>query len=196
MEVMHRLKDYVSDHVLANVISLPHLTLRQKESFKSLRRQSDSARRYRTSRWLHTNGCGDFTLLARDDWFRLRGYPEWPIFSWHLDSVFMYAANAHDVRHIALGTKYRIYHIDHGSGWSPAGAERLFERLDAKGIPYLRDGDLHQIQVQFAKDPKSTVVNDESWGFANHKLPERDVLPSAGTLRRLAGLATRRAESV
>ena len=36
---------------------------------------------------LHTNACGDFTLLHRDVWFALRGYPEWPMYSMHLDSV-------------------------------------------------------------------------------------------------------------
>src|SRR5262249_12417724 len=45
---------------------------------------SPNAVRYHRSRWLHTNACGDFTLLAREDWARLRGYAEWPIFSWHL----------------------------------------------------------------------------------------------------------------
>ncbi len=47
--------------------------------------RSPSERRLARSQRLHTNACGDFTLLARDDWFRLRGYPEWPIFSWHID---------------------------------------------------------------------------------------------------------------
>ncbi len=54
-------------------------------TFGLARRESMAAIRFRQSRWLHTNGCGDFTLLSRDDWFRLRGYAEWPIFSWHLN---------------------------------------------------------------------------------------------------------------
>jgi hypothetical protein len=36
---------------------------------------------------MHTNACGDFTLLARRQWHKLRGYPEIPIWSMHIDSL-------------------------------------------------------------------------------------------------------------
>src|SRR5262249_37142431 len=39
---------------------------------------------------LHTNACGDFTLLSRDAWFRLRGYAELDVFSMHLDSLLVH----------------------------------------------------------------------------------------------------------
>jgi hypothetical protein len=138
-----------------------------------------AAVRYRRSRWLHTNGCGDFTVLARDDWARLRGYPEWPIFSWHLDSAFMYAASAHDIKEVALNTGYRIYHIDHssGSGWSPSGAARLFARLDAKGIPYLSNHDLELWRRKVAMNPQSAIVNGPDWGLGGEPLPERQIMP-------------------
>src|SRR5262249_12925392 len=127
-------------------------------------------------RGLHTNACGDFTLLARDDWFRLRGYPEWPIFSWHIDSVFMFAASAHQIQEVALGARYRIYHIDHskGSGWSYDGAARLFERLDRVGIPYIRNEMVSRIQTEFAHDPSAAIMNDENWGLAEIDLAERE----------------------
>jgi hypothetical protein len=133
--------------------------------------------RYHRSRWLHTNGCGDFTVLSRDDWARLRGYPEWPIFSWHLDSAFMYAAAANDVREVALGKRYRIYHLDHapGSGYSPSGAAQLFARLDAKRIPYLSNDDLERWRQQVATDPQSAIVNGPDWGLGGQVLPERQV---------------------
>jgi hypothetical protein len=139
---------------------------------------SDPARlRLSRSRWLHCWACGDFTLLAREDWFRLRGYPEWPMYSWHIDSMLMYAANAHDIRQVALGTRYRAYHIDHGSGWSPAGERELFARLDAGGIPYLSSADLQRWQHRFAEDPGSAIINGPDWGLAGHRLPERRILP-------------------
>src|SRR5262249_61312114 len=43
----------------------------------------------------HPNGAGDFTLLDRESWFRLCAYPEWTVFSWQLDSVFLFQADAH-----------------------------------------------------------------------------------------------------
>ena len=134
--------------------------------------------RYHRSRWLHTNACGDFMLLAREDWSRLRGYPEWPIFSWHLDSAFMYAASAHGVSEVALDARYRAYHLDHaqGSGWSPDGAAQLFARLDAKGIPYLSNRDLERWRRRVADDPAAAIVNSPEWGLGGQPLPERHIV--------------------
>jgi hypothetical protein len=130
---------------------------------------------------LHTNGCGDFTLLARDDWFRLRGYPEWPIFSWHIDSVLMFAAAANDISQVALDGRYRTYHIDHskGSGWSHDGAAQLFARLDRNGVPYISNDLVLAKQFQFAENPESAIVNREDWGLAAHTLAERKIVPAA-----------------
>ena len=134
--------------------------------------------RFTRSQSLHTNACGDFTLLAREDWFRLRGYPEWPIFSWHIDSVFMFAADANDLKQVALGRKFPIFHIDHsvGSGWSPEGAALLFARLDRQRIPYLSDDDVLRIRKNFAEDPSAAIVNDGNWGLVDVPLPEREIV--------------------
>lgn len=139
------------------------------------------ARRLARMRRLHTNGCGDFTLLSRDDWFRLRGYPEWPIFSWHIDSVFLFAASAHDIPQVTLDGQHRIYHIDHskGSGWSHDGAAQLFARLDRNGIPYISNEFVQRKQLEFAKTPSSAIINGEDWGLVDYTLPERAVLPAA-----------------
>jgi hypothetical protein len=133
------------------------------------------AGRMRSSHWLHTNACGDFTLLAREDWFRLRGYPEWPIHSWHLDSAFMYAAAAQGIREVALGPKYRIYHIDHGSGWSPNAAGDFFADLECKGIRYLSSGDLQAWHDDVWSNPARAIVNDAAWGLADKDLEQREL---------------------
>jgi hypothetical protein len=167
--------------------------LRSLTDFLGLATMTDSASlRFRRSRWLHTWACGDFTLLARDDWFRLRGYPEWPIYSWHIDSALMYAANSQGLREVALGTKYRIYHIDHssGSGWSPQGAAQLFARLSMKGIPYLSDDRLANWQWRVAEDPKSAIVNNEDWGLGDQNLKERYILPRGRSASSKNPLAT------
>ena len=147
--------------------------------FGSSRSRAPAERRLARSQRLHTNACGDFTLLAREDWLRLRGYPEWPIFSWHIDSVFMFAANAHELRHILLGPTCRIFHIDHsrGSGWTLDGAAQLFARLDSKGIPYLRNEDVSHLQECFAADPAAAITNDVNWGLIDVTLAEREIDP-------------------
>lgn len=136
-------------------------------------------RRLARSQRLHTWACGDFTLAARDDWFCLRGYPEWPMYSWHIDSAFMFVANAHEIREVALGSRYRIYHIDHslGSGWSPHGQKHLFDRLESRRIPYLSNDDLREWQIRAAKSPADVVVNGSDWGLDSVDLPEQAILP-------------------
>ncbi len=126
---------------------------------------------------LHTNACGDFTLTSRDDWFRLRGYPEWQIFSWHLDSVFVHQAYGNGCRIAELGNPMRAYHIEHsvGSGWTLEGEETLFARFDEAGVPYLKHKDFARITRQVranAKAKRPTTFNAEDWGFADEDLLE------------------------
>jgi hypothetical protein len=148
--------------------------------------RSAAGRRLRSLRWLHTNACGDFTLLAREDWSRLRGYPEWPIHSWHLDSAFMYAAAANGITEVALSGKYRIYHIEHASGWTPGGSRQLFAQLDARGIRYLSDEDLTCWRDLVTAHPQNAMVNGPDWGLADRDLVEREILPRVPRVARHA----------
>ena len=133
---------------------------------------------------LHTNACGDFTLLSRNDWFELR-YPEWEIFSWHVDSVFIYQANRGGVREVDLDAAMRIYHIEHstGSDYTPEGMDELFSRIRAKGIPYLTWEDFLRIvgdMDQQKNAAKQVVYNTDDWGLAGVALPEVTVVPKMG----------------
>lgn len=123
---------------------------------------------------LHTHACGDFTLLSREDWFRLRAYPEWPMYSWHIDSLFMHLASGSGVREIALDPQYRSYHIEHaaGSGWTPEAEEKLFSRLRERGIAYLSSEELKDWERRCARGKALHVINDENWGFGDLELVE------------------------
>lgn len=124
---------------------------------------------------LHTNGCGDYTLMSREDWFAMRGYPEWHVFSWAIDSVFIYQAhyNGHEV--LSLPADHTHYHIEHdyGSGWTPDGASTLWTRLDQRCIPYLKYDEtmelFHELRERGARG-EYTVYNDLGWGFADSAL--------------------------
>lgn len=137
----------------------------------------------RLIRPLHTNGCGDFTLMAAADWSRLRGYPEWDMFSWHVDSVLLYQANAMGIKEIDLPS--RIFHIEHGhgSGYTPEGAGDLFSRLRAAGIPYLEYKDFLELIADMPKTRRQgrpVLYNSNDWGMANAVLAE--VRPAAPVL--------------
>ncbi len=123
---------------------------------------------------LHTNACGDFTLMARDHWFDVRGYPEFDMYSFNIDSVLCYAAHYGGAREETLTEPMRIYHIEHGlgSGWTPEGQAKLFERLRAKGVAWFDYHELVACAVQMRKLNSPMIFNRENWGLAGVELPE------------------------
>jgi hypothetical protein len=121
---------------------------------------------------LHTSGCGDFTLASRETWFAMRGYPEWPIFSWHLDGVVLYQAYAGGVEMVNLPPPMVAYHLEHGegSGWTPE-SRRLWERLDAAGIPYLSTPEYRSLARKLVgQGRRAQPFNGTDWGLASREL--------------------------
>ena len=124
----------------------------------------------------HTNGCGDFTLLSRRGWETLRGYPEWPIFSWHIDSVFLHQAIISKFREKNFASRKPIYHIEHGvgSGFTPE-SRTLFDRLESANIPYLSNHELDEQVTALKKAKKRSATlfyNNEDWGMIDRELEE------------------------
>jgi hypothetical protein len=125
---------------------------------------------------LHINGGGDFTLLDRQAWWRLRGYPEWVVFSWHLDSVFLFQVDANRIPFRTLPREQCTYHVDHGGGWTPEDQDSLFSRLSERGIRVLTDRDLLRLRIEMGEKRRRgerVVYNGEGWGLADENLPEQ-----------------------
>jgi hypothetical protein len=133
--------------------------------------------------FLHTNACGDFTLLAREHWFDLRGYPEFDLFSMNIDSVFCYSAHHGGAPEEFLPDPMRVYHIEHatGSGFTPEGQARLFERIAAKGIPWVDYQQVMDWAVEMRRLDAPLIFNREDWGFAKIDLTERTLSRAKGT---------------
>ena len=72
---------------------------------------------YRDLPELHTNACGDFQLMAREAWHRIRGYREWDLPGAHCDSMVSYAAHAAGLEEIVLDGPCRLYHVEHDAGF-------------------------------------------------------------------------------
>jgi hypothetical protein len=127
--------------------------------------------------FLHTNACGDFTLMAREHWFELRGYAEMDLFSMNLDSLFCYAAHYSGAREEMLSDPMRIYHIEHGlgSGWTPEGQSKLFDRLAAKGISFIENDEILAMATQMRRLGAPMIFNREDWGLAAFELKETQV---------------------
>jgi hypothetical protein len=123
---------------------------------------------------LHTNACGDFTLMDSESWAAVRGYPEFEGYSMHLDSLLCYAAHHSGARETVLNDPMRIYHIEHsaGSGWTPEGEAKLYGRLDSAGIDRLTSEQVESWAIEMRREGRAKIFNGESWGLANEHLRE------------------------
>jgi hypothetical protein len=135
------------------------------------------AARMPNARCLHVNASGDFTLLARDDWFRMRGYAEFPIWPVHVDGLFCYAAHHAGIHETVLRDPLCMFHIEHlsGAGWTPEGEQALHTRVAALRVPVLDfDTDLRGWIQQMRRLNAPAIFNLENWGLAGVELPERE----------------------
>jgi len=110
---------------------------------------------------IHTGAPGDFTLMAKQSWHDLRGYPELPS-QRHVDSYLCSMARGLGLRQMILKSPLRIYHQDHDSSemaGRPATDYELYWE-DTKSM--LRSGN-------------PIIRNDETWGLGNEELPERTI---------------------
>lgn len=122
---------------------------------------------------VHMNTCGDFTLMAKEHWFQIKGYPELEMYSMHIDSLGCHAAVNAGLEEVVLEDPMRIYHIEHGtgSGWTPEGEAKLFGRMKERGIPVI---EFHQL-VQWITDMREKgpiEFNNDDWGLAKYDLKE------------------------
>jgi hypothetical protein len=65
---------------------------------------------------LHFNG-GDFTLMSKDAWTCIRGWPQDDILSLGVEIVLYCSAYLNGVMEEILQPPYSIYHIEHNSRW-------------------------------------------------------------------------------
>ncbi len=123
---------------------------------------------------LHTNACGDFTMMSRDDWARMRGYAEWEMYSFHLDSLFCHAAHAAGISETQLGGLKKIFHIEHsaGSGFTPENQDKLWNRLESEKIERMTDQQLWDEVIAIRSGEKDGIYNGPEWGLADSDLPE------------------------
>ena len=123
---------------------------------------------------LATNACGDFTLMHKEAWERLRGYGEFEAYSMHIDSLGCIAAHLAGITECSLLPPLVCYHIEHapGSGWTPESGLQLFERITKAGIPLIDWEIVRKTLLSVMEDDPSLLVNMEHWGLVDFSLPE------------------------
>ena len=104
----------------------------------------------------------------------LRGYPEFDSYSMNIDAAFCYMAHYGGATEELLPEPMRIYHIEHaaGSGWTPEGQKLLFDRLAAKGVPWLDWDQVLEWASEMERFQTTMVFNREGWGLGADDLPE------------------------
>lgn len=132
-------------------------------------------------RLLHTNACGDFTMLSREKWLAILGYPELEMYSMHIDSLGCYEAFHAGLKEEILPDPMRVYHIEHGAGWTPDGEKNLFDGLSKRGIGYLTYQDYLDYVAKMREKGGPLLFNKEkgdSWGLWDHQLTETVIGPN------------------
>jgi hypothetical protein len=133
---------------------------------------SPYAAQMRNPAFLHANACGDFTMLSREAWFAVRGYPEFPIWPTHLDSITCYSAYHAGFREVVLGDPMRIFHIDHAAIWTPEGEDERAARAKKMGIDLFRYATLIKHVHYMRRFNAPFIYTREKWGLADRELPE------------------------
>jgi len=130
--------------------------------------------------FLHLYACGDFQLMARENWDDVRGYAELDQFSMHLDSILSYTVHHMGVKEYYLADPMRVYHIEHdvGTGWTPEGYKELNQRLEKKGIQSITFPDLADMVAEMRFLHAPLIFNLDNWGMADCELPETTPVPS------------------
>lgn len=159
------------------------LRTRLQRTFESIRQRLANLRRQflgvsHDPPLLHTNACGDFTLLSRDSWFELRGYPEIAAFSMNLDSILCFMGHYAGIAEVVLPGRMCVYHLEHGLGWTPEGDLALRQCVAQRGLLWI---DWEQVLTWARKMASApTIFNSEEWGLAGESLSE--VSPGSGSV--------------
>lgn len=115
------------------------------------------------------DACGDFTMMSRQDWEEIEGYPELDMYSIHIDSMGVWAANALEKEQIILPYNAPIYHIYHEDGWESDDPIRTIKFLENK--PSLDYSIVFKAGMQLIEQRKTWGLNTKNWGMLDLDLP-------------------------
>ena len=122
---------------------------------------------------LHTNACGDLTIMDRSSWDRIHGYAEYDMFPMHIDGLACWAAHAAGIRQLVLDDVH-IYHIEHapGSGFTPEHQHQLWQRLTDAGVPYIGWRLLDELIAKLLDGSIDYRLSGARWGLEGIQMPE------------------------
>lgn len=109
----------------------------------------------------HFHACGDFTLTAKENWEKLRGYPEDTYSAMHTDSLFLISCLASGLKEIVL--PYPVYHQMHANTFEHNAPDYYNDRTFKRLVEASR----------FINGPVDCLItNSENWGMADKEFEE------------------------
>ena len=113
----------------------------------------------------HCNASGDFMLMHRNSWSRLKGYDESSYISLHVDSLMVLQAAFSGLSEKTFW--HPIYHRDH---------ERRFDAIGKNNSDQQEASNHFRTDVaQMIVSGKPKIYNEDDWGLNEENLPERIV---------------------
>lgn len=106
---------------------------------------------------LHLRASGDFLLMSKNNWFKIKGYPELNTYS-HLDGYGCALAVSIGLEQVILKDPYRIYHQTH--------------EIDVEGRPKTSYHNFIEDAKKMIEFKKPFIYNRDNWGLNNYELSE------------------------
>lgn len=116
------------------------------------------------------HACGDFTLMHRDDWMAIEGYPELDLYSIHVDSMALTACIALGMEQYIFPREACTYHIHHEDGWSAMSPIELIRFIEKR--PSLDWSVFYEAGKRIIRERSSFGLNGPDWGFAKIEFKE------------------------
>jgi hypothetical protein len=115
----------------------------------------------------YTNASGDFILMSKEDWFDLRGWPEYDGYPVYLDGLVCHMAAVNRMEILLISEPF--YHVQHKSFWSPTS------KLDDLGLPYHSYERYGGLVQELHQGKRAVQFNGEDWGQAGEAFKEHAI---------------------
>jgi hypothetical protein len=113
-------------------------------------------------------------MLSRNRWFELRGYPELPLWSMHLDAFLCLMAVGSGLREEILRPPCAMFHMEHGRSWVVMTPEERLRTFASK--PWIDTWLLTDLWEEVQRTRRPIVCNDERWGLGGWRFGEVCIL--------------------
>lgn len=119
---------------------------------------------------LDLHACGDFTLMSRQAWDNIQGYPEIDLYPVHIDSLGIIAAAAAGYEQIIFEPQACTYHLAHQNSWNamnPIERLRFCQKTPGLGWEVVESAGRHLLETE-----SKWNINTNDWGLYNEPLQE------------------------